>query len=127
MIVSQTPPTIHAPREAWVMLAAVAVTGLSAQLAQVAALQRLSGGRVAVLGYLQVPFSIIFQAIFTTAVPKWTQVVGMTVIVLSGVWAATAGVPNVEDVQPRDEVGETLPFLSENDGIGRDTNIELAA
>ncbi|KAK4685928.1 hypothetical protein P7C73_g4207, partial [Tremellales sp. Uapishka_1] len=101
------------------------ITGLLGQLAQVAALQKISGGHFAVLGYLQVPFAIMFQVVFTTTIPQWSAVVGMTVIILSGIWAATAGVSEQEKIDSRvlendRELGMTLLANSEVDSEAED-------
>ncbi|KAK4685927.1 hypothetical protein P7C73_g4208, partial [Tremellales sp. Uapishka_1] len=88
MVVTGTAPTVHAQPKAWVLMSVITVSGFVAQLGWISALKRVSGGTVAVLGYLQVPFAIAVQVIFTTTVPDWKAVLGMTVIIASGIWAA---------------------------------------
>ena len=71
--------------------------GLLAQLTLVMALQRETGGKIAMLGYFKIVFSVIVQSIYTGTIPTLVAFIGMTIITVAGVWSAVS-VPHLLSV-----------------------------
>ncbi len=70
------------------LLLAVGLFSLLAQVFQTLGLQRESAGRAATMSYLQIIFALAWQLLLFGSVPDWVSMVGSVVILGSGAWVA---------------------------------------
>ncbi|ORX39595.1 hypothetical protein BD324DRAFT_648236 [Kockovaella imperatae] len=80
----------------YAILGCLIVSGVLAQLSFTMALRRLSGVKVAILSYLQISWGCVWQLLIYATAPNLTELAGMVLITLAGVWSVIYGADGEE-------------------------------
>ncbi|ORX39594.1 hypothetical protein BD324DRAFT_222070 [Kockovaella imperatae] len=65
----------------------VGLCGMLAQATMILGLQRATGARVAVLGYFQILWAVLWQVVVYANIPNLLQILGTIIIIVAGCWA----------------------------------------